>query len=187
MGIVIGFITIFCILTVVVLLCIRSEYKTWNKGVCRKNGLPWVFQDQDSQGGRLYRAGEEITWISWPVDKAIKQQLCCLERFNVKKNRNDEDVSSLFLFIDDHEIIKKEDLLKILNYTDHKSDCSYKYDCNQCNCGYKKILSILNETRPLNSIALKEKIKELLKKEKGENIKKWQKWFAEKENKVLSN
>ena len=50
-------------------LCCRHEAKNWNKGICVENNLPWILQDRDSQGGRLYRAGEETTWISWPVDK----------------------------------------------------------------------------------------------------------------------
>lgn len=42
------------------------EYRQWNHGVCRKNGMNWRQFDTDSQGGRGYRAGDEICWISWP-------------------------------------------------------------------------------------------------------------------------
>jgi len=48
----------------------RSDKKMWNNGVCLKNGLPWVRFDTDSQGGRMYRAGDEYCGISWPfVDR----------------------------------------------------------------------------------------------------------------------
>ena len=48
----------------------RSDKKTWNNGVCSKNGLPWTRFDTDSQGGRMYKAGDEYCSISWPfVDR----------------------------------------------------------------------------------------------------------------------
>ena len=47
----------------------RREKQSWNNGICAKNGIPWENRDTDSQGGRLYRAGEETTWISYNVDK----------------------------------------------------------------------------------------------------------------------
>jgi len=68
MEIIIGLIAIV-IVCFLALSFARSEAKVWNKGVCRTNGLPWKLQDKDSQGGRLYRAGEETIWISWPVDR----------------------------------------------------------------------------------------------------------------------
>ena len=45
------------------------ERRDWNSGICRANGLPWTRFDTDSQGGRGYVAGDEYTWISWPVDR----------------------------------------------------------------------------------------------------------------------
>ena len=48
----------------------RSDKKTWNNGICSKNGLSWERFDTDSQGGRMYRAGDEYCDISWPfVDR----------------------------------------------------------------------------------------------------------------------
>lgn len=39
---------------------------TWNKGICRENGQPWIYFDTDSQGGRGYKSGKYVCWISWP-------------------------------------------------------------------------------------------------------------------------
>lgn len=50
----------------------RDEGREWNNGTCRANGLPWEHRDTDSQGGRMYRAGDITTWISYPVDKKRK-------------------------------------------------------------------------------------------------------------------
>ncbi len=47
----------------------RLEYKDWNYGICRTNGLSWKCFDVDSQGGRGYNAGSECIWISYPVDR----------------------------------------------------------------------------------------------------------------------
>lgn len=55
-------------------LCMRSERREWNDGICRENGQRWRIFDVDSQGGRGYKAGEgetqRVCWISWPgVDR----------------------------------------------------------------------------------------------------------------------
>ena len=47
----------------------RSERNEWNDGICKKNGLPWIQFDTDSQGGRGYRAGDVYCWQSWGHDK----------------------------------------------------------------------------------------------------------------------
>ena len=65
---IIGLLAIF-IVSAGAIWCYQSESKVWNGGVCKKNGRSWILQDKDSQGGRLYRAGEETVWISWPVDR----------------------------------------------------------------------------------------------------------------------
>jgi hypothetical protein len=39
----------------------------WNRGTCRKNGLPWRAFDIDSHGETGYVAGEETWWNGWPV------------------------------------------------------------------------------------------------------------------------
>jgi hypothetical protein len=59
------------LLAIALLLCgalwaYRSERSAWNGGICKDNGLPWVRFDTDSQGGRGYRAGDQVTWVSWP-------------------------------------------------------------------------------------------------------------------------
>lgn len=46
------------------------ERRAWNGGTCALNGLPWIHFDNDSQGGRGYKAGEVRIWISWPVDRS---------------------------------------------------------------------------------------------------------------------
>ena len=51
------------------------DHKDWNHGVCSKNGVPWVCVDKDSQGGRMYEAGEHTCWISWPVDWKNKKRV----------------------------------------------------------------------------------------------------------------
>ena len=43
-----------------------TERRTWNKGICKENGIKWVYFDTDSQGGRGYKAGNIKCWISWP-------------------------------------------------------------------------------------------------------------------------
>jgi len=62
---------IFGIVCVTLLLCIGilgmfSDRKTWNNGICKKNGLPWILRDVGMAGDRLYRAGDETCWISSP-------------------------------------------------------------------------------------------------------------------------
>jgi len=48
---------------------------TWNKGICRANGIPWEIRDRDSQGGYLIRAGDETTWLNgWITPKQLKGQ-----------------------------------------------------------------------------------------------------------------
>ncbi len=44
----------------------RQEIRTWNAGMCAKNGLPWVHFDNSSQGCRGYVAGDIYTWITYP-------------------------------------------------------------------------------------------------------------------------
>ena len=47
------------------------DRRSWNGGVCRDTGEPWVYFDTDSQGGRGYKSGENCTWISWPgIDRS---------------------------------------------------------------------------------------------------------------------
>lgn len=43
-----------------------SERREFNNGICRANGLPWEYFDTNSQGGRGYRAGDYVCWVSWP-------------------------------------------------------------------------------------------------------------------------
>lgn len=53
-----------------IFLAYSFERREWNHGVCRENGLPWVYFDSDSQGGRGYKAGDRFCWISCPwVDR----------------------------------------------------------------------------------------------------------------------
>lgn len=48
----------------------NKEKRIWNDGICAENGLPWTHFDNDSQGGRGYKAGDQTCWISWPeIDK----------------------------------------------------------------------------------------------------------------------
>ncbi len=56
------------------LVASRLERNEWNGGVCKKNGLPWVYFDTDSQGGRGYQAGDQVTWQSWGHDSAALQK-----------------------------------------------------------------------------------------------------------------
>lgn len=42
------------------------EYIVWNKGICKSNNIQWEYFGSDSQGGRGYRAGEFVCWISYP-------------------------------------------------------------------------------------------------------------------------
>lgn len=51
------------------LFAARSEQRRWNGGVCRTNGTRWEIFDVDSQRGRGYRAGDEVLWVSYPVDR----------------------------------------------------------------------------------------------------------------------
>lgn len=57
-----------------VLCCIGAwilEIVRWNSGICPQTGHPWILFDNDSQGGRGYKSGEHVLWISYPfVDKA---------------------------------------------------------------------------------------------------------------------
>ncbi len=49
---------------------------SWNRGICKENGLSWEYFDTDSQGGRGYKAGDYTTWISWPfVDRSYRRQM----------------------------------------------------------------------------------------------------------------
>lgn len=51
------------------------ERKIWNNGICKVNGLPWEYFDTDSQGGKMYRAGDYTCTISWPfIDNAQQEQ-----------------------------------------------------------------------------------------------------------------
>jgi len=50
----------------IVVYAYKSEKSTWNNGICKENGLPWNHFDTDSQGGRGYKAGDRMCWISWP-------------------------------------------------------------------------------------------------------------------------
>ena len=43
-----------------------SEKRDWNNGVCLQTGEYWKYFDMDSQGGRGYRSGEYVVWISHP-------------------------------------------------------------------------------------------------------------------------
>ena len=43
-----------------------AERRNYNNGICRRNGEPWQYFDTDSQGGRGYKSGEYVTWVSWP-------------------------------------------------------------------------------------------------------------------------
>lgn len=43
-----------------------SERREWNGGVCRQTGMPWEYFDTDSQGGRGYKSGDNVVWVSWP-------------------------------------------------------------------------------------------------------------------------
>lgn len=48
------------------LVASMAERYSWNGGICRATGEPWIYFDTDSQGGRGYKSGEHVTWISWP-------------------------------------------------------------------------------------------------------------------------
>ena len=48
------------------LLASISERRRYNGGICAKNGLPWECFDTDSQGGRMYKAGNEYLDVSYP-------------------------------------------------------------------------------------------------------------------------
>lgn len=71
----IGFIVFFIFFLVWGVTAWRSDRKEWNGGICAANGKDWVLVDRDSQGGRMYRAGDgkgfpgeviPACWISWP-------------------------------------------------------------------------------------------------------------------------
>ena len=51
------------------------ENYRWNKGICRETGEPWKYFDTDSHGGRGYKSGEYVCWISWPfIDSRASKQ-----------------------------------------------------------------------------------------------------------------
>ena len=55
-----------------------GERYSWNGGICRQTGEPWVRFDTDSQGGRGYKdkTGCYVTWISWPfIDSGISPHI----------------------------------------------------------------------------------------------------------------
>lgn len=61
--------TILLIMLVGGLLASIHERVEWNNGICKKNGVPWIQFDTDSQGGRGYLAGDIYCWQSWGHDK----------------------------------------------------------------------------------------------------------------------
>jgi len=63
-------ITVIVLIAMVLILPIpvigwATEKERYNGGVCKKNGLTWVYFDTDSQGGRGYKAGDQYCWVSW--------------------------------------------------------------------------------------------------------------------------
>ena len=63
--------------TVYAILCAVGwlwDYRIWNGGTCRRNGLPWRYMDMDSQGGVLLFAGDCHVWLGgWIcVDSAVQ-------------------------------------------------------------------------------------------------------------------
>ena len=42
------------------------EKKAWNNGTCQETGQKWKYFDTDSQGGRGYKSGECVIWVSYP-------------------------------------------------------------------------------------------------------------------------
>ena len=61
--------TILLLIIPILLGCLYggiSERRAFNNGICKKLGLPWIYFDTDSQGGRGYKSGKYTTWVSWP-------------------------------------------------------------------------------------------------------------------------
>lgn len=57
---------LFALVVVMPIWAWRHENKLWNNGVCLQTGEYWRYFDTDSQGGRGYRSGEYVAWISSP-------------------------------------------------------------------------------------------------------------------------
>lgn len=59
------------VLWIVILYARQREKKIWNKGKCPVCGKDWIFFDQDSQGGRIYKCDEcdNHCTITYEVDK----------------------------------------------------------------------------------------------------------------------
>lgn len=67
-------IVVATILMTAIIYGIVSEYRDWNKGICKQTGEPWELFDRSSQGCRGYKSGEYRIWVSWPVDRKRKQK-----------------------------------------------------------------------------------------------------------------
>jgi hypothetical protein len=65
----IAIVVMIVVMALCVVVCHWHEWRQWNGGVCRKNGLPWRQFDTDSHNGRGYKAGDETLWLSYPVDR----------------------------------------------------------------------------------------------------------------------
>ena len=48
------------------ILAYSYEKKAWNNGTCQETGQKWKYFDTDSQGGRGYKSGECVVWVSYP-------------------------------------------------------------------------------------------------------------------------
>ena len=48
------------------ILAYSYEKKAWNNGTCQETGQKWKSFGTDSQGGRGYKSGENVVWVSYP-------------------------------------------------------------------------------------------------------------------------
>ena len=67
--------TLVLLTIALVIVAVRQEKKSFNKGVCPKCKMRLTHFDNDSQGGRGYKCngcGKYTTWVSWKaVDKSF--------------------------------------------------------------------------------------------------------------------
>lgn len=66
------------------LFACRAERRAWNGGKCADCARPWMWFDNDSQGGRGYRcdgcAPVRRIWVSWPgIDSLDNREACMAE------------------------------------------------------------------------------------------------------------
>jgi len=56
-------ITVLSLLTSAFVFVWAHRAYVWNRGVCRKNGLPWRLEYQDMHGSKLWKAGDVEVWL----------------------------------------------------------------------------------------------------------------------------